>query len=121
MKRLWDVERLDRAGRTVDISRLLEQAAVEQHAHRLDGVQRDPLRALEDVLAQLLGQSGNEPRQQIAHGLRSQRLQVERSEAALAGSPRRPLFGELGTGERKDEERVVAGPLQQVLEEVEQA
>jgi hypothetical protein len=39
MQGLGYVERLDRSGRAVDGSLLHERATIEQHPHRLDGVE----------------------------------------------------------------------------------
>ncbi len=98
-----------------------EQAAVEQHAHRLDRVQRHAFGTYEDAFAQLLRQTGYEPSQELAHHLGCERLEVERGEAALASSPRRTPVHQLGAGQNEDEQGVTARPFEQVLEEVEQA
>ena len=52
VQRLGHVERLDRPGRPVDVAFAGEQAAVEQHPHRLDRVERNALGAGEDLAAQ---------------------------------------------------------------------
>ena len=52
VQRLRHLERVDLADRPVDGALLDEQAAVEQHPHRLDRVERDALGAGEDLLAQ---------------------------------------------------------------------
>ena len=57
VQRLRHLERLDLAGRPVHRPFLGEQAAVEQHPHRLDRVQRHALRAREDLVAQPLRQA----------------------------------------------------------------
>ena len=120
MQRLRHLERLDRAGRLVDLSLLCEQAAVEEHAHRLDRVQRHALRSLQDATPELVRQSGNESGEQLFHRLRRQWLEVERGEVALASAPGGSLVGELRPGEHEHEHRMAPGPLEQVLEEVEQ-
>ena len=48
-----------------------------------------------------------------------ERLQVEGEERPLAGAPARALLEQLGPGERDDQDRDVAGPLEHVLDEVE--
>ena len=118
---LRHLERLDRPGGFVDVPLLHEEPSVEQHAHGLDRVQWHALGAGEDSLAQLVRQAGDETRQQLAHRLRRQRLQVKGGEAALADAPARSLVGELRTRERDHQEGVAARPFEQVLEEVEQA
>jgi hypothetical protein len=55
VQRLRHLERPDRTERPVRVPLAREQAAIEQHAHRLDGVERDPLSAREDARAQLVG------------------------------------------------------------------
>jgi hypothetical protein len=52
---LGHLERLDRTGQAIDGALLNEQAPVEQHSHRLHGVERDALCASEDPVAQLAG------------------------------------------------------------------
>ncbi len=120
LKRLGHLERLDHAGRPVDMPFLDEEAAVEQHPHGLDRVQRHPLGPGEDARPEILGQPGHEAGQQVAHRLLRERLEVERAEAALAGAPGRPAIGEFGPGEAEHEERMAARPLEQVFEKVEQ-
>ena len=61
VQRLGHLERLDLARGLVDGPLLGEQAAVEQHPHRLDRVQGDALGAREDLRAQPLGQARHEP------------------------------------------------------------
>ena len=121
VQRLRHLQRLDRSGRPVDVALASEQPAVEQHAHRLDRVERHALGALEDAPAQLVGQARHEAGEELVHRVGRERLEVERAEAALAGAPGRALVRELGPRQREHEERVAAGPVEQVLEEVEQA
>ena len=121
MQGLGYLERLDLAGWPVHGAFLGEQAAVEQHPHRLDRVERHSLGAREDLVAQALRQSRHEPFEQVLHRLARERLQVERGEVALAGAPARPAFLQLRPRERDYVERIVARPLEQRLDEVEQA
>ena len=51
---------------------------------------------------------------------RGERLEEERGEAALRRAPRRPPLEQLRAGGRDDEDRPVARPVEQVLDEVEQ-
>ena len=67
MKRFRHLERLDLAYRSVDGAFLDERAAIEQHSHRLDCVERNALGADEDLLAQSLRQAGNKAAQQLIH------------------------------------------------------
>jgi hypothetical protein len=105
---LGNIERLDRPGGTVHVAFLLEQAAVDQHAHRLDRVERNPLGAVQDRVVQVRREAGDKARQQVAHRPRRKWLQVQGADATLAGAPARPLVGELRAGERQHEERVAA-------------
>ena len=88
----------------VDRPFLGEQAAVEQHPHRLDRVQRDALARVEDLVAQLLGSPGTRPASSSSIASRGERLQVERGEVALAGAPGRPPLEQLRPRERDHEE-----------------
>jgi hypothetical protein len=47
--------------RAVFVALALQQAAVDQHAHRLDGIQGNALRAVEDPAANLGGSPGARP------------------------------------------------------------
>ena len=121
MQRLGHLELADLRHRVVHRALLDDEAAVEQHPHRLDRVERDTFGAGEDLLSGPVGQARHESGEELLHRVFGQRLEVERREVAQAGAPRRPAVGQLGPGERDHEERRVARPLEQVLDEVEQA
>ena len=112
---------LDLAGQPVGRAVESEQPAVEQHAHRLDRVQRDALGTVEDLVAQAVRKAGHEAVEELSHRLVGERLEEERGEVSLAGAPGGTPFLELGAGEGDDEQRIVPRPLEQVLDEVEQA
>ncbi len=119
-KRLGHLQRLHRAGRAVHAALLHHVAPVEQHPHRLDCVERHALRPCQDLRRQALGEAGDKAVEQRPHRRIPERLEVERREIALAGTPRRPFVDELGPRGRDHVERRVARPLEQVLDEVEQ-
>ena len=121
MQRLRHLERPDLARGAVHRALLDEETAVEQHSHRLDGVQGHALGAVEDLVADILGQTRHEAREQLAHHAARERLEVERAEVAMPGAPGRTALGQLGAGEREHEERAAARPFEQVLDEVQQA
>ena len=121
VQRLRNLERRDLLGRPVRRAFLCEQTAIEQHAHGFHRVQRHAFGALEDLPPQALGQAGHEPLEQLLHGAFGKRLEVERREVAVARSPTRPPLVQLGPRERDHVEREIARPLEQVLDEVEQA
>src|SRR6266498_4902029 len=106
MQCLGDLEGLDRAGRPIASPCAFEQPAVEQHPHRLDGVQRYTLGALEDLCQQLLRQAGHEAVEQLLHRRRSKRLEIDRGEVALAGAPAGVLLLKVGAGECEHEDRM---------------
>ncbi len=54
------------------------EPAIEEHAHGLDGVEGDPGGALADARAQLRGETGNEPIEELTHRIRAQRVEVKR-------------------------------------------
>ena len=64
---LGHVERVDCADGDEAVVTQREQAAVEQHPHRLDRVERNAVRALADRLAQRVRQPGREPVQEGVH------------------------------------------------------
>src|SRR5262249_29373636 len=99
---------------------LNEQAAVEQHADGLDGIERNAFGADEDSLPGLGRQTRYEPRQKLLHGRPGKRLEAERRDAALTGTPGRPPLEQLRACQREQEGGRVAGPVEQVLEEVEE-
>ena len=121
VKRLGHRERLDGPGRRIDRTLLNEQAAIQEHADGLDRVQRHALGAIEDLIAELIGKARDQSGQELGHRVGRQRLEVDRGEAALARAPSGSPLVDLGPGQRQDEDPVVAGPLQQILDEVEQA
>ena len=67
------------------------------------------------------GQPGDQAGEQLAHVRVGQRLEIDRREAALAGTPVRALLEQLRTREGDDVDGRVARPLEQVVDEVEQA
>ena len=121
MQRLRDLELLDRPRQPIRGAFRCEQAAVEQHAHGLDRVQRDTLGTLEDAVAQLARQPGHEPGKELLHRLARERLEVHRGEAALPGTPGRPALEQLRPGQRDHEQRVAPRPVEEMLDEVQQA
>ena len=109
-------------GRPVDVALTGEQAAVEQHPHRLDRVERHALGAGEDLGAEL-ARAG--PARSPSSSCSIARPESGSSESVVALRPPAPnvgpALGQLGPREREHEQRVVARPLEQVLDEVEQA
>ena len=97
------------------------RAGVEQHANGLDGVERNPLGALDDAGDRLFREPGHQAVQQLRHLGRDQRLEVDARHAAHRAAPVRPPLEQLRSSERHDEDGRRAGPGQQVLHEVEQA
>ena len=120
MECLRDLEVLDAPGGVEAAVLLLQQPAVEEHANRLHGVQRDPFRTLEDPLPQLVRETRHEPAHELLHRRGRQRLEVQRGEVPFARAPGRPSIGELRPGEREDEHRVVLRPFEEVFDEVEE-
>ena len=72
---LRDFKVLDRAGEPVDAAGALEQRAIEQHPHRLHGIERHALRTLQDLLTELVGEPRNEFVEKLLHGVRRQWLE----------------------------------------------
>ena len=109
------------ADRPIDAILEREPAFGEEHPDGLDRVQGHPIRSLDDRLDGAAGQAGNEPGEELAHRRLGQRLEIERGEVALAGAPVRALLEELRAGQRDHEDRDVAAPLHDVVDEVDEA
>ena len=73
------------------------------------------------ALTALSGRPGHEAGQHLAHRGFGQRLEVDRGEVALAGAPVGPPLEQLRPGEGHDVDRVGARPLEDVVDEVDQA
>jgi len=69
VQRLGYREPLDRSDEAIGAVRPLDLAAVEQHPHRLDGVERDTLCAFADRRPQLVGEARNQALEECAHRL----------------------------------------------------
>ena len=91
---------------------LLDETAVEQHAHRLDGVERHALRTAQDLDGELVRQTRHEGCEQFLHSRLRERLQEERAEVSSAGAPARRALGQLRPRQRGDENRMRARPLE---------
>ena len=99
-----------------------DQALLRQeHADRLDRVERDAVRPTDDRIDRLAWQPGHKPGQQPLHLLGWQWLEIDRGERALAGTPVRSLVEQIRPGERDDGDCDAAAPLHEVVDEVEQA
>ena len=121
MQRLRHVEPVDLARGPVEVALTLQESAVEQHPHRLHRVQRHAFRAGHDPPVEQLRQAGRESVEQLLHGTLRERLEIDGGEASQSGTPGGPPLLELGATERHHVDRVVARPLEQVFDEVEQA
>ena len=102
----------------------LDQAELplgQEHPYGLDGVQRDAVGSFDDRPYGGRLQARHQPSEQLAHRRLGQRLKVQRGEVALARAPVRSLVEQLGPGQRQDVDRCVPAPLEEVVDEVEQA
>ena len=77
LKGLGDLEGPELSGDRVGAVALDEDVAVDEHPHGLDGVERYPLGALEDLGGDVLGKALDEPTQQLAHGAAGQGLEMK--------------------------------------------
>ena len=121
MQGLWHLEGLDLTRGPIDRAVLGEQAAIQEHPHRLHRIQRHPLRSPQDLCAQPLRQARNEALQQLLHRSLRERLQVQACEVPLPRTPTRAALLQLRPGQSNHVQREVARPLQQVLHEIEEA
>ena len=120
VQRLGHVERADRPRRLICAPVRDEEPPVEQHPHRLDGIERYALGPLADRCSELVGQAGHEGTQQLVHVGDRQRLEVERGERPLARAPGRAPLRQIRPRQHDDEEGMVLRPVDEVLDEVEQ-
>ena len=112
----------DLADDVVRAVRSLDLSAVHEHADGLDRVQRDALGTCSDRSAQFLGQPGHEALQERVHRVVGERLESEPGEApARRRAEPGAALEELGPRESQDEDRLRARPLDEVLDEVEEA
>ena len=99
-----------------------EQAVVDEHLEHLLDEQRVPLRRLEDPCAGVLGELGLA--EEVAHQelafASGERLEEHRGRVHLAAAPCRPRVEELGSGEADEQDRRVARPVRDVVDEVEE-
>ena len=93
------------ADRPVDPVLEHEPALRQEHPDRLDRVERHPVGPGDDRVAGRGRQARHQPRQELAHRLGRERLEVDRREAALAGAPVGPALEQLGPGQRHDQDR----------------
>ena len=99
---------------------LLEDALVEEAPHGLDGVERDALGALHDAQPRRWRQARHESVQELADDLVGERVERQRRDRT-AGQAETSAVGPLRSRQHEQEEGVVAGPLQQVVQESDQA
>ena len=121
VQRFGDVEADLVADGAIDAVDRLELAVVEQHPDRFDGIQRDPVGALQDGEDHRIGKARNEPIEQLRHVVAGQRLERQRDEVPTARAPGRAPLEQLRAGHRHDEDRATPTPLDQVVDEVEEA
>src|SRR6186997_1669746 len=120
LQRLGNLQFVDRPGLTVDRSLLDQESAVEQHPHRFDRVQRDAFGTPQDLLPKLERKAGYEAVEEGLHVLGRERLEKERRLVSRAAAePRMPLL-QLRAGVTENVDRVVARPLEDVGDELDQ-
>jgi hypothetical protein len=97
----------------------LDDVAVDQRAHCLDGEQRDALGVQTYRPHRVAREPGHQSVEQLLHRRGVQRVQRQGSAVAPGAEPW-PRQLELRTGEDQDEHRDVARPVDQVVQKVEQ-
>src|SRR3954451_10574531 len=120
-QRLGDGEVAEVAHRRVAAVALDELAVRDEHARRFYRVQRDSIGTRHDRLYRRIGQTWHEAGEELAHVRPGEWIEIDRREAALRRAPIRAAFQKVGSGERHDVDRTCAAPLQQVVDEIEQA
>ena len=103
-------------------SRLAEPPVGDEHPDRLDGVERDARRRARRSRAAVVAAARARARR-AARASRSRRAARASRARKLrrAGAPVGPPLEQLRPGEREDQDRDAAAPLEQVVDEVEQA
>jgi len=119
---VWYLDVLDRRCRRPAITLADDRAVVEQHADQLFDEERISVGALEHLAAQLLGQTLNlEKRAHECGGfLPAEGLEHDPARLEPSGAPARPLVEELGPRKTEDEDRGIAAPGRQVLDQIEE-
>ena len=97
-----------------------QHATVEEHADRLDRVERHALGALPDPCAEIVRKPGYQAAKELVSRLLRKRFEEQRAEAPPAGAPGRPPLEQLRARQREHEDRMAPRPLEEVLDEVEQ-
>ena len=109
------------ADRAVDAVLDRETALGDEHPHGLDGVQRHRRRRGRRWPGRPPPAARARARRAARAWRLRQRLEVQREEVALAGAPVGAPLEQLRAGERHHVDGDVAAPLEQVVDEVEQA
>ena len=100
-----------------------DEAAIGEHVHVLLRIERVPLGAVEQRMLELrreqrlLEQRGD----QLRRVLQGKRRERERRRIQLAAAPRRPPLEQFGPRRAEHEQRHAAGPIDEMVDEVEQA
>ena len=97
----------------------LEPALGDQHADRLDGIERNAIGPGKDRAQRRFRERRHEAEEQLAHRRLVERLEEQAREVALARAPVRPPLQQFRPREGQHEDRPVAAPLEQVVDEVE--
>ena len=96
----------------------LHQAAVDERSDDLDGVERDPLGLVDDVLGHVGGEV-DEVVEEPEHRRAVERVEADAGAVAALPPPWSAL-GQLGSGQGQDEDGVGRRPVEDRVEEVEQ-
>src|SRR5262249_31918778 len=98
-----------------------EKPTLDDHAHELLGIKWVPVGACEERLTELVGHAGlaQEQRDELRRLVACQRRQCRRERVRVA-APARPSLLELGPRSAEEDERRIAAPVGDVLDEVEQ-
>ena len=121
MEGLRDREVGEVARRAIDAARGLEGTLGDEHPHDLHGVQGDAIGAGDDAGSRVVRQARDETRQELADRGRRERLEGEAREAPLPCAPIRPRVEQLRTGQGHDVDREASAPLDEVVDEREEA
>ena len=121
VKRLGHLQRLHGSGDPERAVLSRQQPPVDEHAHSLDGVERDALGTFPNLISYLCREAGSDPVDQLLARFVREGLENHRMEVPPAGAPGRPAFQQFRPRKRQDQDRIRARPFEQVLDEIEQA
>ncbi len=121
MQRARHLQRAQVADDVVDPAGFLELPVLDEHPDRLHPVERDAVRPQQDRPDRGRGKTRDEPGEELPHGGVGERPECQGDEVAPARAPVGAPLKQLRPGERDHQDRVADRPLQEVVDELDEA